>query len=358
LVTRSEKVRILATSQQPLGVPGEVEWPVPPLDVVEPGADVAPEQAAHSPAVRLFCLRAALAKPGFAPGPADLDAIVEICRRLDANPLAIELAAARVRSLSAPEIAARLERRFQLLQARPGATDARYGSLTAALAWSHDLLTGPEKALLRRLSVFHGTFGIDAVEDVCSGGEVHPDDVVELLTGVIAKSFVTADVTGPTARYRFPETVGVYAAHHLEAAGESAEVGERHARWYLRLVEAAAEAGEPGPASRGRRCGPSTPRWTTSAPPWTGAWPTTAPSSACAWPPDTWSPGKPQAASPRPGSGSGGCWPSLPTPPPPSALPPSPKLGSQPWCWASWTPPGETSRRAWPLRPRPATRPR
>jgi predicted ATPase len=250
LVARSEKVRILATSQQPLGVPGEEEWPVPPLALIEPGADVGPEQAAHSPAVRLFCLRAALAKPGFAPGPADLDAIVEICRRLDANPLAIELAAARVRSLSAPEIAARLERRFQLLQARPGATDARYGSLTAALAWSHDLLTGPEKALLRRLSVFHGTFGIDAVEDVCSGGEVHPDDVVELLTGVIAKSFVTADVTGPTARYRFPETVGVYAAHHLEAAGESAEVGERHARWYLRLVEAAAEAGEPGPALR------------------------------------------------------------------------------------------------------------
>jgi predicted ATPase/DNA-binding CsgD family transcriptional regulator len=250
LVADCEKVRVLATSQQPLGVPGEVEWPVPPLDVTGPGAELVPEQAVHSPAVQLFCVRAAMAKPGFTPGPADVGAIVEICRRLDANPLAIELAAARARSLSAPEIAARLERRFQLLRARPGTTDARYDSLTAALAWSHELLTGPEKALLRRLSVFSGTFGIDAVEEVCSGGEVDPDDVVELLTGVIAKSFVSADISGATARYCFPETVGLYAARQLEAAGEATEVGERHARWYLRLVEAAAEAGEPGAALR------------------------------------------------------------------------------------------------------------
>jgi predicted ATPase/DNA-binding CsgD family transcriptional regulator len=241
------RVRVLATSQQPLGVPGEVIWPVPPLALPVCVADTGPTEALTAPAVQLFCARASAVKPGFAPGPAAVGAIVEVCRRLDANPLAIELAAARVQSLSPPQIAARLERRFALLSARPGTTESRYSTLAAALAWSHDLLRGAEQALLRRLSVFRGSFDIDAVEEVCAGGVLDVEEVVHLLSGLIAKSFVSADVRPPTARYGVTETVRLYAAGLLDAAGEAAEVGARHARWCVGMVEEAAKEVEGGP---------------------------------------------------------------------------------------------------------------
>jgi predicted ATPase/DNA-binding CsgD family transcriptional regulator len=235
------RVRVLATSQQPLGVPGEVMWPVPPLGLPGCGAD--PTEALAAPAVALFCARAGAARAGFAPSETDVAAVVEVCRRLDANPLAIELAAARVQTMSPAQIARRLERRFALLAVRPGATESRYSTLAAALAWSHDLLSPPEQALLRRLAVFRGSFDIDAVEEVCAGGGIDVDDVVHLVSGVIAKSFVAVDFRHPVARYRLAETVGLYAAGRLNAAGEAAEFGSRHARWCVRLAEEAAEGG-------------------------------------------------------------------------------------------------------------------
>jgi predicted ATPase/DNA-binding CsgD family transcriptional regulator len=240
LLAGCRRVRMLATSQQRLGVPAEEEWVVSPLEVPGPGAGVAPEAFS---AVQLFRERATAAHRDFLAGRRDVEAIVDICRRLDANPLAIELAAARVRTLSPTEIAARLQQRFHILRSGTGATEGRYESLAAAMDWSYDLLSEPEKALLRRLSVFAGTFGFPAVQQVCSGGDVDPDDVLELLSGVIAKSLVRADTSSPAARYHLAETVRLYAAQRLTDAGEDARVGERHAEWCMGIVEHATRVG-------------------------------------------------------------------------------------------------------------------
>ena len=227
-------IQILATSQQRLGLSGEMVWPVPPLALPEPEG---PEAALRSAAVQLFCERAAAVKGDFAPSAANLEAIVEICRRLDGNPLAIELAAARIDVLSPAEIAARLESRFDVLRGGIGAGPARHQTLAGALEWSHELLEEPERILLRRLAVFAGGFTLDAAEEVCVGGDVDRRRILELLSGLVAKSLVVADTAGTTARYRLLETVRHYAADALVAAGEAAQTDERHARWCVEVVE-------------------------------------------------------------------------------------------------------------------------
>lgn len=237
LLGACRRLRILVTSQQRLGVPGEVVWSVPALGVPAGVPHLESEAALDSAAVQLFCERAAAVNHRFAPSPANLEPIVEICRRLDGNPLAIELAAARVDVLSPADIAARLEHRFEVLRGRRSAGSARHQTLTAALRWSDELLDEPERMLLRRLSVFAGGFSLDAAERVCVGGEVDRHRVLDLLSALVATSLVAADTTGRTARYRLLETVRYYAADGLTATGDTNEWSERHAAWCVELVE-------------------------------------------------------------------------------------------------------------------------
>jgi hypothetical protein len=195
-------------------------------------------QAEANDAVRLFIDRAKAVKPGFALGPDNRAAVVEVCRRLDGIPLAIEFAAARVALLSVQQIAERLQDRFRLLTGGRKRIQ-RQQTLSAALDWSHDLLGDDERIVFRRLAVFAGGFALDAAEGVCSGGDVHKHAVLDLLGSLVAKSLVStlADDRGQT-RYRLLETVRMYASDKLTAATESDAVRNAHRDWYLGWLEA------------------------------------------------------------------------------------------------------------------------
>ncbi len=234
-------LHILATSQQRLGVSGEVVWAVPPLALPDARPGVEPEAALQAAAVQLFWERASAVSRSFVATPANVEAIVEVCRRLDGNPLAIELAAARVDVLSPAQIAARLGDRFDLLRSEQPVGPVRHQTLEAALEWSYELLAEPERVLLHRLSVFAGGFDLNAAEEVCAGGVADRSRVLDSLSSLVAKSLVVADTSGPTARYRLLQTVRQYAAAALAAADEAAAIRKRHARWCVDLVEQGAQ---------------------------------------------------------------------------------------------------------------------
>lgn len=220
-------VRVLATSLQPLGLPQEQVWQVPPLTLPE-RADTARE----SDAVQLFTERAARALPSFQLTSDNLDAVTAICRRLDGLPLAIELAAARVKVLSLAQIAERLNDSFRLLTR--GQTDflPRHQTLRAAMDWSYQFLTEGEQVLLRRLSVFAGSFTLEMAEAVCGAGLGEPG-VLDLLTGLMEKSWVSLPprTSEETPRFRMLETIRQYSRERLEAAGETASIRSRHLNW-------------------------------------------------------------------------------------------------------------------------------
>src|SRR6266536_2527604 len=190
-------VRVLTTSREPLRVPGEVRWPVPALPV-PPSGLVRPEELASFAAARLFMERAAAAAPGFAVGDgADATAVAEVCRRLDGLPLAIELAAARVGALPPRELAARLDDRFRLLTAGARTALPRQQTLRAVVDWSWELLEAPERAALRRLSVFVDGCTLDAAETVCAGPDLPAVEVAEAIARLVDKSLVTMEPTQP-----------------------------------------------------------------------------------------------------------------------------------------------------------------
>jgi predicted ATPase/DNA-binding SARP family transcriptional activator len=234
-------LRILATSRAPLGVPGEVIWNVPPLDVPGPAAGAEPGQLARSPAVRLFVARARAAAPGFTLGPDTAPAVATLCRRLDGIPLALELAATRVQALGVRELVARMDDRFRLLATGRRAAPARQQTLTAVIGWSWDLLTGPERAVLRRLQVHADGCTLEAAEEVCAGREVSPADVASLLSRLVDHSLVTVTHSADGPRYRLLESVAAYCAGRLAEAGETRAVRDRHGRYYAAL----ATRGEP-----------------------------------------------------------------------------------------------------------------
>jgi predicted ATPase/DNA-binding SARP family transcriptional activator len=208
--------RVLATSREPLRCADEVAWRVPSLAEAE----------------RLFCERAAAARPGF--DPADQAGVVEeICRRLDGMPLAIELAAARAAALSLDQIAARLGDSLDVLGAGRRTALTHQQTLRATIDWSHDLLTGEERVLHRRLAAFAGGFTLEAAEEVCAGGAIARRRVVDLLARLVEKSLVVAE----GERFRLLDTVRQYAAERLEAAAEREAVGLRHLDWCLALAE-------------------------------------------------------------------------------------------------------------------------
>ncbi|WP_433265704.1 BTAD domain-containing putative transcriptional regulator [Actinosynnema sp. CS-041913] len=225
LLRAAPDLRVLATSQEPLGLAAEAVWSVPPLDPPD--------------AIRLFTTRATAAAPGFALSPANQDAVAAICRRLDGLPLALELAATRVRALGVDALLTRLDDRFRLLATGHRDAPARQRTLRAMIDWSWDLLTGPEQTVLRRLAGTVEGCTLDAAEAICAGGDVRREDVLDLLTGLVNRSLVVAPDQGPQPRYRLLESVSDYGRERLRAAGELDAVRARHAEYYRSLAERA-----------------------------------------------------------------------------------------------------------------------
>jgi len=238
ILTTCEGVHVLATSREGLGVTGERMLAVPSLSI--PRGDAATNLAAiaESDAVRLFVSRAAAVQPGFSITAANGSVVLDICRRLDGIPLAIELAAARARLLSAEQIRSRLEDRLALLAGR-GRAIPRHQTLGAALQWSYDLLTPPEQRTLRFLSVFHGLWTLSAASAVC-GEYVDGQELLDLVWRLVEKSLVEVVHTeGVEAHYRLLEMVRQFANDHLISASEATDARARHAEYYLGRFERA-----------------------------------------------------------------------------------------------------------------------
>ncbi len=232
-------LRILATSREPLSIAGERVWQVPPLSVPGPDEPPVPEELMVYDAVSLFVERASAVQPSFFLHPGVASAVSEIASRLDGIPLAIELAAARVATRTPDEIARRLDDRFTLLVSGGRDHVTRHATLQSAIDWSHESLSAPERALLRRLAVFVGGFCPRAAEAVCAGGEVQSADVPDLLGRLMSRSLLVCDAGPDQARFRLLETIRAYAGDRLEEAGESAGSRAAHARFYMALAERA-----------------------------------------------------------------------------------------------------------------------
>ena len=242
LLARCPALRVLATSREPLGLTGEVLHPVGPLAL--PQGDVTPGEALRYPAVRLFADRGAAARPGFGVDEATVRPVLRICRALDGMPLAIELAAARLRALSPGQIAARLDDRFRLLAGGGRPALPRHQTLRAVVDWSWELLGDAERVLLQRLSVFAGGATLEAVERVCAGpglGGLAPDEVLYLLAALVDKSLVVAgeDSDAGEVRYAMLETVRAYGQERRRDAGEDEVLRRAHAGYFLELAERA-----------------------------------------------------------------------------------------------------------------------
>ena len=228
-------LRVLATSRAVLGVSGETAWLVPPLSLPEPH-DCAPDA---SESVQLFVERARAVKTTFALTEENRASVIQICRQLDGLPLALELAAARLRVLTAKQVAERLDDRFRLLTTGNRAALPRHQTLRAAIDWSYDLLDAREQLLLIRLSVFGGGFTLEAAEDVCGGDGLARTDVLDLVADLVEKSLVQMSDADDTARYRLLETVRQYGAERLAARGETEPMQRRHAEFFFALAEEA-----------------------------------------------------------------------------------------------------------------------
>lgn len=229
-------VRVLATSRQSLGVPGERIRQVAPFAVPGHPATTGPHPLLRSDAARLFIDRASAMDPDFAVGPDDAEAVAQICRRLDGIPLALELAAARTRVLSVHDIAVRLDDVFGVLGTSGETTRPRHRTLRAVMDWSSQLLSDDERALLGQLAVFAGSFSLAAAEHV-GGHQRGAGRVLEALAGLVDKSLLAAADRAGGRRYWLLETVRQYAHDQLEASGDAASARDRHARHYVGLAE-------------------------------------------------------------------------------------------------------------------------
>ncbi|MDX3093514.1 BTAD domain-containing putative transcriptional regulator [Streptomyces sp. ME19-03-3] len=226
LLVHCPGVAVLATSREPLGVPGELIRPLDPLP--------------RNPALRLLADRGASARPGFTPDE-DPEACEELCRRLDGLPLAIELAAARLRMMTPRQLADRLDDRFRILTAGSRTVLPRQQTLRAVVDWSWGLLSEAERVVLRRFAVFAGGWDLAAAEAVCGGdgGAADVRGVASVLASLVDKSLVVADLAVDGARYRMLETIGEYAAERLDESGERDTVGRRHTAYFREYVRTA-----------------------------------------------------------------------------------------------------------------------
>jgi len=237
LLSGCARFTVLATSREPLAIPGETLWRVPslsipgPVDAREPGALTGFE------AVQLFQDRATAANPRFTLTAATAPAVAAICQRLEGIPLAIELAAARLQTLTVEQISERLNDRFRLLTGRSRTGLDRHQTLRATVDWSFALLTEAERVLLRRLSVFAGGFRLDAAEQVCGVGNIQPAEILDLLSLLVTKSLVLLETEVGAGRYRLLETIREYALEKLKDASEEGELRRRHRRWCIDFAE-------------------------------------------------------------------------------------------------------------------------
>jgi predicted ATPase/class 3 adenylate cyclase len=230
-----ERLAILATSREGLGIEGERLVPVPPLAV--PGTDADLTAITQAEAVQLFAERAAAIKPEFAVTAENAAPVAAAVRRLDGIALAIELAAARIAAMTPAELARRLERSFAVLGAGRRGTLPHHQTLRATIDWSYQLLAEPEQRLLARLTVFAGGCTLEAAETVCGGDGIDPDTVFELLASLVARSLVVAEEHGPETRYRLLETIRQYAEERLTETGETDRWQARHADYYVGVLQ-------------------------------------------------------------------------------------------------------------------------
>jgi predicted ATPase/DNA-binding CsgD family transcriptional regulator len=244
LLQAGPEVVVLATSRAPLAVSGETDWRVPSLSLAGPGPE-------RSDAVSLFVERARQVRPDFALNDGNPGSVARICEELDGLPLAIELAAARVRMLSVEQITTGLSDRFRLLTGGPRTATERQRTLRASVDWSHALLSADEQVLLRRLAVFAGGFTLDVVEEVCAGEGVERDELLDLLGSLVDQSLVIAEQRESAVRYRLLETVRQYGLGRLAEAGEKDSLRDRHRDAFLGLAEQAGPQLETG---RQREC--------------------------------------------------------------------------------------------------------
>jgi predicted ATPase/DNA-binding SARP family transcriptional activator len=237
LVQAAPELRVLVTSREPLMLAGEVVWAVPPLELPGQAADPQPAALAQFSAVQLFVTRAGESVPGFRLDEANAQAVAALCRRLDGIPLALELAATRVRTLGVHELLARLDDRFRLLVTGRRDAPARQQTLQAVIDWSWELLTGPERLVLRRLAVAADGCSLHAAEAICAEDDV---DVPGLVARLVDRSLVVVTDGPDGPRYRLLESVAAYGLQRLHQAGESAQVRLRHRHYYTSLAERAA----------------------------------------------------------------------------------------------------------------------
>lgn len=235
LLREAPNLRVLATSREPFEAAGEVVWEVPPLSIPGGRRSRCLEDMLRYEAVRLFLDRARSVAPDL---EADPVALAQVCDRLDGLPLAIELAAARARTLALGEMARRLDDRFRLLASGDHVSTSRRHTLGAALDWSYERLDEDERALLAGISVFVGGFSLDAVESLCSDCV---RDVLDVLSNLVKKSFVAVQRRASANRYHLLETIRDYASQRLRASGEEATVRGRHAEWVAQLARSAAD---------------------------------------------------------------------------------------------------------------------
>jgi predicted ATPase/DNA-binding CsgD family transcriptional regulator len=233
------RIGVLATSRQALRIAGETVYRVPSLQLPALTDAISATRVSNTEAVQLFVDRAQAVRPGFVLNNLNAVAVVQVCRRLDGIPLALELAAARLSALSVHQIAARLDDRFRLLTEGNRTALPRQQTLRSMLDWSHDLLSGTERILLRRLAVFSGGWTLEAAEVVSAGDGLEPGEVLDLLAQLVGKSLVVVESHGPVVRYRLLETVRQYAREKLRLADEEDRLCRRQRDWCLALVEEA-----------------------------------------------------------------------------------------------------------------------
>lgn len=234
LLRACPRVALLATSREPLGVSGEVTFQVPPLSLPPEGGDATLHEATEFDSIQLFVKRAQLADPHLVLDDQTIPTVVGICRRLDGVPLALELAAARVRSLNIDEIEEGLDKRFQLLTGGPRTVLSRQQTLLASVEWSHELLTAEQKAVFRRLGAFVGYFSAAAAHAVCGGDKL--EDVSETFRSLVERSLVQVERTRSGAPYRLLETLREFAVRKLKEADELHSARDRHLDHYANIA--------------------------------------------------------------------------------------------------------------------------
>jgi non-specific serine/threonine protein kinase len=239
LLDSCPRVRILATSREGLGVEGEVRWPVPPLSAPDPRRSPTVEELERSESARLFLARARNRDPSFAFTPGSAQTVAEVCSKLEGIPLAIELAAARVGTLSLDQISERFEGSLELLTHGDRTAAPRQQTIRGTLDWSHDLLCERERKVFRRLSVFAGGWALEASEVVVAGEGIGESEVMDLLTRLVEKSLVIAELTAQSGgvRYRLLDPIRQYALEKLEQSGEVEDVKQDHAEYFLTVAE-------------------------------------------------------------------------------------------------------------------------